>query len=70
MPRASFFASSRAKPRKHRHFDFKQRMFGHNVDVMDMGTTVEPMRYGLGAIGNFTDIGHVVPMTLKQADNM
>ena len=36
------------------------------IDVMDIGSSVTNMRYGLVAIDNFPKIGHVVPIQNKQ----
>ena len=36
------------------------------MDIMDIGTSVENMRYGLVAIDNFTKIAHVVEIQNKK----
>ena len=39
---------------------YKRPLFDIEMDIMDMGTAVEPMRYGVVAIDNFSKLGCVV----------
>ena len=45
---------------KYNSFISPKPLFEIEMDIMDIGTSVENMRYGLVAIDNFTKIAHVV----------
>ena len=55
---------------KHNSFVSSGPLFEIEIDVMDIGSSVTNMRYGLVAIDNFTKIGHVVPIQNKQPDEI
>ena len=58
------------KHTKHNSFVSSNPLFEIEMDVMDIGTSVTNMRYGLVAIDNFTKIAHVVPIQNKQPDEI
>ena len=45
-------------------------LFEFEVDLMDMGTTVKPMRYGLVAMDGFTKVVSVIPIKNKQVSEI
>ena len=45
-------------------------LFELEIDLMDIGTSVANMRYGLVPIDNFTKIAHVVPIQNKQPEGI
>ena len=45
-------------------------LFEIEIYVMDMGTSVMNLRYGLVAIDNFTNITNIVPIQNKQPDEI
>ena len=58
------------KKKGYNSFLSKRPLFELEVDIMDMGTTVEPMRYGMVAIDNFSKLGCVLPISNKQPDEV
>ena len=40
------------------------------IDLMDMGTNVKPMRYGLVCVDNFTKMASVIPVKNKQVNEI
>ena len=58
------------KYKKHNSFISSHPLFEIEIDVMDMGTSVMNMRYGLVAIDNFTNIANIVPIQNKQPDEI
>ena len=55
---------------KHNSFVSSHPLFEIEIDIMDIGTSVTNMRYGLVAIDNFTKIAHIVPIQNKQPDEI
>ena len=55
---------------KHNSFVSSHPLFEIEIDIMDIGTSVTDMRYGLVAIDNFTKIAHIVPIQNKQPDEI
>ena len=51
---------------KYNSFISPKPLFEIEMDIMDIGTSVENMRYGLVAIDNFTKIAHVVEIQNKK----
>ena len=55
---------------KQTHFKYKKynsfvspgAKYEYEVDLMDMGTKVKPMRYGLVCVDNFTKMASVIPV--------
>ena len=58
------------KHTKHNSFVSSNPLFEIEIDVMDIGTSVETMRYGLVAIDIFTKIAHVVPIQNTPLDEI
>ena len=58
------------------HFKYKKynssvsskTLFDFEIDLMDMGTIVTPMRYGLAAVDNFTKVVSAIPIKDKQVN--
>ena len=55
---------------KHNSFVSSGPLFEIEIDVMDIGSSVTNLRYGLVALDNFIKIGHVVPIQNKQPDEI
>ena len=63
---------------KQTHFKYKKynsfvspgARYEFEIDLMDMGTTVKPMRYGLVAVDNFTKMASVIPVKNKQVNEI
>ena len=58
------------KHTKYNSFVSSGPLFEIEIDVMDIGTSVTNMRYGLVAIDNFTKIADIVPIQNKQPDEI
>ena len=58
------------KDTKYNSFVSPYPLFEIELDIMDIGTSVTNMRYGMVSVDNFTKIAHVVPMQNKQQDKV
>ena len=58
------------KHTKYNSFVSSGPLFELEMDVMDIGSSVSNMRYGLVAIDNFTKIADIVPIQNKQPDEI
>ena len=58
------------KHTKYNSFVSSSPLFELEIDVMDIGSSVSNMRYGLVAIDNFTEIDDIVPIQNKQPDEI
>ena len=58
------------KHTKYNSFVSSGPLFELEIDVMDIGSSVSNMRYGLVAIDNFTKIADIVPIQNKQPDEI
>ena len=58
------------KDTKYNSFVSPHPLFEIELDIMDIGTSVTNMRYGMVAVDNFTKIAHVVPIQNKQPDEV
>ena len=58
------------KHTKYNSFVSSGPLFEIEIDVMDIGTSVTNMRYGLVAIDNFTKIADIVPIQNKKPDEI
>ena len=45
-------------------------LFGFDVDLLDMGATVKPIRYGFVAVDGFTKVVSVIPLKNKQVNEI
>ena len=50
------------KYNKYNGFVSSKPLFEFEIDIMDMGTTVKPLRYGPVAVDGFTKVVSVIPM--------
>ena len=58
------------KCKKYNSFVSSKPLFEFEVGLMDMGTTVKPMRYGLVAVDGFTKVVSVIPINNKQVNEI
>ena len=55
---------------KYNSFVSPNPLFEIELDIMDIGTSVTNMRYGMVAVDNFSKIANVVPIQNKQPDEV
>ena len=58
------------KHQQNTSFVSSKPLFVFEVDLLDMGATVKPMRYGLVAVDGFTKVVSVIPIRNKQVNEI